>query len=99
MRARNESPARSTVGFTLVEIMIVVLLIAILLAIAVPNWIQASATSRQKACVENLTKIDSAKDQYIMNNNLGAFTSETDLLKGPEPLVPDYLKGIPQCPS
>src|SRR5947209_15377900 len=55
-------------GFTLVEIMIVVLIIGILLAIAVPNFIKARETSRTKSCVANLKQIDAAAEQWAMDN-------------------------------
>ncbi|WP_395139763.1 type II secretion system protein, partial [Armatimonas sp.] len=57
-------------AFTLVEIMIVVLIIGILVAIAVPNFIRARESARARACVGNLRQIDSAKEQYAMDNRL-----------------------------
>ena len=57
-------------AFTLVEIMIVVLIIGILLGIAVPNFIRARETSRSKACIANLKQVDTAKEQYAMDQKL-----------------------------
>ena len=59
---------KSRRGFTLIEIMIVVLIIAVLLAIAIPNFMKARDTSRAKACVANLRQIDTAKMQWAMDN-------------------------------
>jgi len=81
-------------GFTLVEIMIVVLIIGILMAIAVPNFIQARQTSRRNSCIANLKQIDSAKEQFAMENKLdtGATVAWTDL-------VTTYMKSQPSCPG
>ena len=51
--------------------MIVVLIIGILLAIAVPNFIKARDTSRTKTCIANLKQIESAKEQWAMENKKG----------------------------
>jgi prepilin-type N-terminal cleavage/methylation domain-containing protein len=83
-------------AFTLVEIMIVVLIIGILMAIAVPNFVKARESSRKSTCVANLKQIDSAKEQLAMDNKLasGAATTMAALV-GPTL----YLKNTPTCPS
>ncbi len=85
-------------GFTLIEIMVVVLVIVVLISIAMPNWMHARASSRSKACCENLRQIDSAKEQWGMTTRASAMAEPTT-----ENLVPDFLKGadgsLPPCPS
>jgi prepilin-type N-terminal cleavage/methylation domain-containing protein len=84
-------------GFTLVEIMIVVLIIGILLAIAIPNFIKARETARLKSCVANLKQIEGAKEQYAMDQKLQG----TDNVTFPDDLVgaSSYIKSTPECPS
>ena len=81
-------------GFTLVEIMIVVLIIGILLAIAVPSFMNARERSRTNACRSNLRQIQAAKEQWAMANNRGP-TATPDW----EDLVPDFMQQRPNCPS
>lgn len=87
---------KSREGFTLIEIMIVVLIIGILLAIAVPNFIQARDSSRTRSCISNLKQIDAAKQQWAMDNRQAgsAVPVQGDLLG-------TYIKGStwPACPS
>src|SRR5579864_7126781 len=68
-------------GFTLVEIMIVVAIIALLAAIAVPNFLRARKRSQATRILEDLRIIDSACDQYAIENNKsgGATVSWTDI--------------------
>ena len=83
-------------GFTLVEIMIVVLIIGILLAIAVPNFIRAREGSRTKSCIANLKHIDSAKEQWAMDNK----KSDGDAVTaGALWAAGGYIKSQPACPS
>ena len=56
-------------GFTLVEIMIVVAIIALLAAIAVPNFLRSRKRSQATQVLEDLRQIDSAIDQYAIENN------------------------------
>jgi prepilin-type N-terminal cleavage/methylation domain-containing protein len=56
-------------GFTLVEIMIVVAIIALLASIAVPNFLRARKRSQASKIMEDLRQLDSANDEYAMENN------------------------------
>ena len=86
---------KNTAGFTLVEIMIVVAIIGLLAAIAVPNFAQARTNARRGTCINNLRLIDAAKEQYALENNKDSTTTPatTD--------VTPYLKGnaMPNCPA
>ena len=68
-------------GFTLVEIMIVVAIIALLAAIAVPNFLRARKRSQATRTLEDLRMLDSATDQYAIENNktTGANPTISDL--------------------
>ena len=67
-------------GFTLVEIMIVVAIIALLAAIAVPGFLRARKRAQASRILNDLRLIDSAVDQYAIENNktTGTAVSVTD---------------------
>ncbi len=101
-------PNNKKIGFTLVEIMIVVLIIGILLAIAIPNFVAARESSRAKACVGNLKQIDSAKQQSAMDNKLAGTSTATFSIDGTTTSsttqfqlvgTTGYVRAQPVCPS
>ena len=81
-------------GFTLIEIMIVIMIIVTLTGIAWPNWMKARQSARTQACLTNLEQIATAKEQFTMEYKKS----------GGDPialtaLVPDYIRHEPSCPA
>ena len=76
-----QKSTRGRGGFTLVEIMIVVAIIGLLAALAIPNWIRARKRSQASRTMEELRMLDNALDQYAIDNGKisGAPASFTDL--------------------
>jgi prepilin-type N-terminal cleavage/methylation domain-containing protein len=97
-REREMDMLKRRGGFTLIEIMIVILIIAVLLAIAIPNFLRARETSRARTCQANLRMIETAKEQWAMDYRKTA----TDTPPASE-LVNNYIKGtggvLPACPA
>ncbi|MBC7326711.1 prepilin-type N-terminal cleavage/methylation domain-containing protein [bacterium] len=86
---------RSRKGFTLVEMMIVVLIIGILIAIALPNFLRARENARLRACVANMKEIQAAVEQWGMETKASGDTEvPTDL-----DAYSNWLKTTPTCPS
>lgn len=86
-------------GFTLVEIMIVVAIIALLAVIAVPNLIKARETTQRNDCLNNQRMIGDAIDQWALENNKASTATPTiDGVDG-KPGLKVYLKGekMPKC--
>lgn len=80
---------KSKKGFTLVEIMIVVVIIGLLAAMAIPAFQKVRQTSRTKAVTNNLRQLASAADQYFLDNGLTQVSS-ADLIG-----TDNYIKNMP----
>src|SRR5689334_25018332 len=81
-------------GFTLVEIMIVVAIIGLLAAIAIPNFVKARTTAQKNACINNLRQIDGAKEQWALETKKSAGSANVDSE------IEGYIKGgRPKCPA
>jgi len=95
MQTKTKLRARQT-GFTLVEIMIVVAIIGLLAAIAIPNFIKARQASQKAACVANLKTMDGAKATWALE----ARKTNTDVPTDADLFgTASYIREKPGCPA
>ena len=87
-------------GFTLVEIMIVVAVIGLLAAIAIPNFLRARDTSQQNTCISNLRQIDSAVEQWAMETGQSSGSAPPSMTTTLTPYIKlNANSSIPLCPA
>ena len=82
-------------GFTLVEIMLVVAIIGLLAAVAIPNYVKARNASQASACINNMRQIDNAIQQWALETGQAARATPDSAVVTP------YFKGglMPTCPA
>ena len=81
-------------GFTLMEVIIIMLIIVLLVAIAVPNYMKAQTEVKRVTCISNLQKMDEAIERYASSENKSA--SDAVYLTT---IIPEFLRLRPTCPS
>ena len=81
-------------GFTLIELLIVVAIIGIIAAIAIPNLLNAIDRSKQKRTMADLRAIGTAMDQYAVDNNV--YPVATDAAQLAPAVEPTYIKVMPR---
>jgi general secretion pathway protein G len=97
-RFAMSEPKEKSSGAKIIKWVVICIISGLLVAIAIPNFIKSRATYSVPACINNLHWIDSAKNQWAVDNNKtnGTVVTENDIMP--------YLKGwshtnFPECPS
>jgi len=88
--SRNRLRPRRQSGFTLVEIMIVVLIIGVLLNIATPSLISARDKGQARSCVKNLSNFQTAKEQYALDSKTPATNTNPVTWSNISPYIKTY---------
>jgi len=85
-------------GFSIIEIMTVLAIIAIAISIAIPNFFKMSEISKRTVCINNLRKITAAVEEWALEKNIMSGTSISPTQQ--EDIYGNYFRGgTPKCPG
>src|SRR5437762_6986325 len=90
---RKRLEGRTEEGFTLIELMVVVLIIAILLAIAIPSFLGARGKAQDRAAQSNVRNALTAEKTYYTDNQV--YTTDPTSMQGIEPSLTYLASGTP----
>ncbi len=100
MHTKNSS---KLTAFSIVEILIVVTIVGLLAAIAIPNFVLARKTSQRNICVANLKMIEGAKNAFAAEQKMVQSAELVKLTLNPIPTdlfgTGKYIKEVPKCPT
>ena len=100
MLAKRTTKALGSAAFTLVEIMIVVAIIGLLAAIAIPNLVKARSTSQANACINNMHQIDGAVTEWALEKGKKTGDPAPSLTSDLTPYLRlNSSSSIPSCPA
>ncbi len=100
MLAKRTTKAWGSAAFTLVEIMIVVAIIGLLAAIAIPNLVKARSTSQANACINNMHQIDGAVTEWALEKGKKTGDPAPSLTSDLTPYLRlNSSSSIPSCPA
>jgi len=86
-------------GFTLIEVMVVVCIIEVIIAIAIPGLVNARETGRARGCSRNLRSIQGGLQQYAIDKKLAGSASEATTWQADLIGPTKYIKATPICGS